>query len=73
MDILIHPDMSNLYVRYDSCASSSPKESVIRSLTRRAHILWSHQQLKMNWTVYATCLQNNHPDRMESIKDSVKT
>ena len=47
MDILIHADKStsvyrkpthtNLYVRYNSCAPSSSKDSVIRSLTRRAH------------------------------------
>ena len=49
MDILIHADKStsvyrrpthtNLYVHYNSCAPSSSKDSVIRSLTRRAHIL----------------------------------
>ena len=51
MDILIHSDKStsvyrkptpnNLYVHYNSCAPSSSTDSVIRSLTRRAHILCS--------------------------------
>ena len=60
MDILIHADKStsvyrkpthtNLYVRYNSCAPSSSKDSVIRSLTRRAHILCSPNTYKKNWT-----------------------
>ena len=60
MYILIHADKStsvdrkpthtNLYVRYNSCAPSSSKDSVIRSLTRRAHILCSPNTYKKNWT-----------------------
>ena len=64
MDILIHADKStsvyrkpehtNLYVRYNSCAPSSSKDSVIRSLTRRAHILCPQQLKKELDTVYTT-------------------
>ena len=84
MDILIHADKStsvyrkpthtNLYVRYNSCAPSSSKDSVIRSLTRRAHILCSPQHLQKELdTVYTTSLQNGHPpDRVKRIMDSVK-
>ena len=60
MDILIHADKftsvyrkpkhTNLYVRYNSCAPSSSKDSVIISLTRRAHILCSLNTYKKNWT-----------------------
>ena len=60
MNILIHADKStsvyrkprnnNLYVRYNSCAPSSSKDSVIRSLTRQAHILCSPKTYKKNWT-----------------------
>ena len=60
MDILIHADKSksvyrkptrtNLYVRYNSCAPSFSKDSAIRSLTRRAHILCSPNTYKKNWT-----------------------
>ena len=49
MDILIHADKStsvyrkpthtNLYARYNSCAPSSSKDSVVRSLTRRVHVI----------------------------------
>ena len=56
MDILIHADKStffyrkpthtNLYVGYDSCAPLSSKESVVRSLIRRAHILCSPNTYK---------------------------
>ena len=35
---------------YNSCAPSSSKDSVIRSLTRRAHILCSPNTYKKNWT-----------------------
>ena len=51
MDILIHADKftsvyrkpthTNRYVRYNSCSPSSSKDIVIRSLTRRDHILCS--------------------------------
>ena len=72
MDILIHADKStsvyrkpthtNLYVRYNSCAPSSSKDSVIRSLTRRAPILCSPQHLQKELdTVYTTSLPNGHP------------
>ena len=86
MDILIHADKSisvyrkpthtNFYVRYYSCAPSSSKDNVIRSLTRQAHILCSPNTNKKNWTVdtvYTTSLQNGHlPDRVKCIMDSVK-
>ena len=72
MDILIHADKStsvyrkpthtNLCVRYNSCAPSSSNDRVIRSLTRRAHILCSPKHLQKELdTVYATSLQNRHP------------
>ena len=68
------PTHTNLYVRYNSCAPSSSKDSVIRSLTRRAHILCSPQHLQKELdTVYTTSLQNGHPpDRVKRIMDSVK-
>ena len=84
MDILILADKStsvyrkpthtNLYVRYNSCAHSSSKDSAIRSLTRRAHILCSPQHLQKELdTVYTTSLQNGHPpDRVKRIMDSDK-
>ena len=62
------PTHTNLYVRYNSCApsSSNSKDSVIRSLTRRAHILCSPNTYKKNWT------QSTQPDRVKRIMDSVK-
>ena len=47
---------------------------VIRSLTRRAHILCSPQHLQKELdTVYTTSLQNGHPpDRVKRIMDSFK-
>ena len=58
MDILIHADKStsvyrkpihtNLYVRYNFCSPLSSKDSVIRSLTRQAHILCSPNTCKRN-------------------------
>ena len=35
------PTLTDLYVCYNSCAPSSSKDSVIRLLTRRAHLLCS--------------------------------
>ena len=69
MDILIHADKSTSVYRkpthtnlYNSCAPSSSKDGVIRSLTRRAHILCSPQHLQKELdTVYTTSLQNGHP------------
>ena len=75
MDILINADKSytNRYIRYNSCAPSSSKDSVIRSPTRQAHILCSPNNYKKKWTVYTTFLQNGHmPDRVKRILDSVK-
>ena len=75
MDILIHADKSksvnrkpthtNLYVRYNSCAPWSSKDGVIRSLTRRAHILCSPQHLQKELdTVYTTSLQHESNSRL---------
>ena len=81
MDILIHADKStsvyrkpthtNLYVRYNSCAPSSSKNSVIRSLTRRAHILCSLNTYKKNWTQSTQPpYKMDTPDRVKRIMDS---
>ena len=75
MDILIHSDHTykvtsvyrkqthtNLHVRYNSCTSSSSKDSVIRSLTRLTHILCSPNTYKLNWTRSTpTPYKNGHP------------
>ncbi|KAL5260219.1 hypothetical protein ACHWQZ_G010365 [Mnemiopsis leidyi] len=55
LDVYIHPDKStsvyrkpthtNLYTKYSSCTTNSSKNSVIRSLTRRAYNLCSPQHL----------------------------
>ena len=83
MDILIHADKStsvyrkpthtNLYVRYNSCAPSFSKDSVIRSFTRRAHILCSPNTSKKNWNSLHNLLTKwTPPDRVKRIMDSVK-
>ena len=84
MDIYIHPDKStsvyrkpthtNLYVRHNSCTPSSSKDSVIRSLTRRAHNICSPQHLQDELqTIYTTCLQNGHPPhKVNRIMNNVK-
>ena len=82
--ILIHPDKStsvyrkpthtNLYVKYNSCTPNSTKNSVIRSLTRRAYNLCSPQHLKAELqTVRDICLKNGFPIyRIDSIMSEVK-
>ena len=72
MEILIHADTSmsvyrrptetNLYDRYDSCAPSSSKDSVILSsdLLQDEHTSSNTYKKKLN-TVYTTSLQNGHP------------
>ena len=83
MDILIHADKStsvyrkpthtNLYVHYNSCAPSYSKDSVIRSLTRRAHFLCSPNTYKKNWTQSTQPpYKMGTPDRVKRIMDSVK-
>ena len=83
IDILIHADKStsvyrkpihtNLYVRYNSCAPLPSKDSVIRSLTRRAHILYSYNTYKNNWTQSTQPpYKTDTPDRVKRIMDSVK-
>ena len=70
--ILIHPDNStsiyrkptntNLYTHYSSAATMSSKESVVRSLTRRAYKLCSPQHLNTELQhLEATFLSNGYP------------
>ena len=72
LDILIHPDNStsiyrkstntNLYTHYSSGATMSSKESVVRTLTRRAHKLCSPQHLNTELQhLEATFLSNGYP------------
>ena len=72
LDILIHPDNStsiyrkptntNLYAHYSSAANMSSKESVVRTLTRRAHKLCSLQHLNTELQhLEATFLSNGYP------------
>ena len=84
MDILIDADKStsvyrkpthtNLYVRYKSCAPSSSKDSVIRSLTRRAHILCSPPTLtkRTGHSLHNLLTKWTPPDRVKRIMESVK-
>ena len=84
LDILIHPDKStsiyrkpthtNLYTRYDSCTTTSSKDSVIRSLTRRAYRLCSPEHLDDELqTIRHTCLSNGFPpDRITTIMDQIR-
>ena len=84
MDILIHADKStsvyrkpthtNLYVRYNSCAPSSSKDSVIRSLTRRAYILCSPPTItkRTGHSLLNLLTKWTPPDRVKRIMDSVK-
>ena len=56
LDILIHSDNStsiyrkpthtNVYTHYNSCSPQVHKDSIIRSLTRRAYTLCSHKHLQ---------------------------
>ena len=72
LDILIHPDNStsiyrkptntNLYTHYSSAATMSSKESVVRTLTRRAFNLCSPQHLNSELRhLEATFLSNGYP------------
>ena len=82
LDVLIHPDKStsvyrkpthtNLYTRYNSCATSF-KDSVIRSLTRRAYRICSPQHLNHELrTIRHICLTNHFPPhRVSLIMDQV--
>ena len=74
LDILIHPDNStsiyrkptntNLYTHYASAATMSSKESVVRTLTRRAYKLCSPQHLNTELQhLEATFLSNGYPLR----------
>ncbi len=84
LDVLIHPDKStsvyrkpthtDLYVKYNSCTNNRTKDSVIRSLTRRAHNVCSPQHLATELqTVWDVCLKNGFPPhRVEYIMNSVR-
>ena len=83
MDILTHVDKStsvyrkpthtNLNIRYNSCAPSSSKDSVIRSLTRRAHLLCSPTLTKITeHSLHNLLTKWTPPDRVKRIMDSVK-
>ena len=72
LDILIHPDNStsiyrkptntNLYAHYSSAATMSSKESVVRTLTRRAYKQCSPQRLNTELQhLEATFLSNGYP------------
>ena len=72
LDILIHPDNStsiyrkptntNLYTHYSSAATMSSKESVVRTLTRRAQKFCSPQHLNTELQhLEATFLSNGYP------------
>ncbi|KAL5254022.1 hypothetical protein ACHWQZ_G013701 [Mnemiopsis leidyi] len=84
LDVYIHPDKStsvyrkpthtNLYTKYSSCTTNSSKNSVIRSLTRRAYNLCSPQHLDSELqTVRHICLLNGFPpQRITSIMEEVR-
>ena len=84
LDVLIHPDKStsvyrkpthtNLYVKYTSCTTNASKNSVIRSLTRRAYDICSPQHLDTELqTVRKICLLNGFPpQRTDSIMTEVR-
>jgi hypothetical protein len=84
LDILIHPDKStsvyrkpthtNLYVKYTSCTTNASKNSVIRSLTRRAYDICSPQHLDTELqTVRDICSLNGFPpQRIDSIMTEVR-
>ena len=84
LDVLIHPNKStsvyrkpthtNLYTKYNSCASNSTKDSVIRSLTRRAYNICSKQHLETELqTVWDVCLKNGFPPhRVEYVMNNVR-
>ncbi|KAL5256509.1 hypothetical protein ACHWQZ_G011678 [Mnemiopsis leidyi] len=70
-----HPTHTNLYTKYSSCTTNSSKNSVIRSLTRRAYNLCSPQHLDSELqTVRHICLLNGFPpQRITSIMEETKT
>ena len=84
LDVLIHNDKStsvyrkpthtNLYTKYSSCTTNSSKNSVIRSLTRRAYNVCSPQHLDAELqTVRHVCLQNGFPPLIiTNIMDEVR-
>ena len=84
LDVLIHPDKStsvyrkpthtNLYTKYNSCTTNSSKNSVIRSLTRRAYNVCSPQHLDAELqTVRHVCLLNGFPPhRITTIMEEVR-
>ncbi|KAL5258875.1 hypothetical protein ACHWQZ_G009366 [Mnemiopsis leidyi] len=84
LDVYIHPDKStsvyrkpthtHLYTKYSSCTTNSSKNSVIRSLTRRAYNLCSPQHLDSELqTVRHICLLNGFPpQRITSIMEEVR-
>ena len=84
LDVLIHPDKStsiyrkpthtNLYVKYNSCATNASKNSVIRSLTQRAYNLCSSQHLDDELqTVRNICQLNGYPpQRIDSVMTEVR-
>ncbi len=84
LDVLIHNDKStsvyrkpthtNLYTKYSSCTTNSSKNSVIRSLTRRAYNVCSPQHLDAELqTVRHVCFQNGFPPLIiTNIMDEVR-
>ncbi|KAL5271404.1 hypothetical protein ACHWQZ_G001893 [Mnemiopsis leidyi] len=68
------PTHTNLYTKYSSCTTNSSKDSVIRSLTRRAYNLCSPQHLDSELqTVTHICLLNGFPpQRITSIMEEVR-
>ena len=84
LDVLIHPDKStsvyrkpthtNLYTKYNSCTTNSSKNSVIRSLTRRAYNVCSPQHLDAELqTVRHVCFLNGFPPhRITTIMEEVR-
>ena len=84
LDVLIHPDNTtsiyrkpthtNLYQKYNSCTPNNTKNSVIRSLTRRAYNLCSPEHLQTEWaTVRDICLKNGFPPQcIDLIMDQIR-
>ena len=83
LDVFIHPDKStsiyrkpthtNLYTKYTSCTTTASKDSVIRSLTRRAYRICSPQHLNHELqTIRHICLSNGFPPhRISLIMDQI--
>ena len=81
-DIIIHPDTStsiyrkptntNLYTHYSSATTMSSKESVVRTLTRRAYKLCSPQHLDSELQhLESTFLSNGYP--LQKIRNLMHT